>query len=117
MLDLGAAATFNAVITAEDLSAGQAITSYAVDYFGEPNPKVVSAQSRRLSGGGQRAELGRHFRSAAAEGIASRAPRRPHLTAPSREPLPPPYFLSLNDILDAVSSLDFLDPVMYPQKA
>ena len=35
VLDLGAAATFNAVITAEDLSAGQAITSYAVDYFGE----------------------------------------------------------------------------------
>ena len=54
MLDLGAAATFNAVITAEDLSAGQAITSYAVDYFGEPNPKVVSAQSRTLSGGGRR---------------------------------------------------------------
>ena len=53
MLDLGAAATFNAVITAEDLSAGQAITSYAVDYFGEPNPKVVSAQSRKLSGGGR----------------------------------------------------------------
>ena len=54
MLDLGTAATFNAVITAEDLSAGQAITSYAVDYFGEPNPKVVSAQSRTLSGEGRR---------------------------------------------------------------